>query len=202
MMKFGKRSLRIMISVPSLLFWVAVAMFDHTLKTAAALTAAAFHECGHLIAMKCCKMDVTGLCVLPYGVEMTSGREPRSFWEDMIISSAGCVANLLTAPLLYCFGAVTCGDIGEFFLLTAASSAVLCAVNAMPIATLDGGCVLAAVFESVLSPEKAYRLSMTVSFLFLIALWVLATYVFMFSGYNYSMFAMVIWLFVRIFCQK
>lgn len=201
-MRFGRRSLRIMVSIPSLLFWVAVAMFDHSLKTAAALTAAAFHESGHLFAMKCCKMNVTGLCVLPYGLEMTSGREPRSFLEELVISSAGCVANLLTAPLLYSFGAVIHGDIGEFLLLTAASSAVLCTVNAMPIATLDGGCVLATLLEQVLSPEGAYRSSMAVSFLFLVALWVLATYVFMFSGYNYSMFAMVLWLFVRIFCQK
>ena len=190
------------VSLPSLIFWVAVAIFDHTMQTAAALTAALLHELGHIAVIRACGMRLTSLTVLPYGLEMTTDRRPCSFFEDIAVNASGCAVNLLLFPLLHTLGAVIPGDWGYFFLLLSASSLTLGILNALPISTLDGGCALEALLSIVLAPHTAYRAVRAISFVFLILLWIAATYVFMFSGYNYSLFAMAVWLFVRLFCSE
>ena len=191
---------RLTASVPSLLFWVAVALFDRSMQTAAALLAALLHELGHIAVILLCGMRITGITVLPYGLEMTTDRPPCSFYEDIAINAAGCAVNLLSFPIFYGFGAVNLGDWGGFLYLVAFASLALGILNAFPIISLDGGCVLEAVLSLFLSSHTAYRVVKVVGFVFLLILWVLATYVFMFSGYNYSLFAMVVWLFMRNFC--
>ena len=190
---------RLMISLPSLIFWISVAVFDRSMQTAAALIAALLHELGHMAVMRICGMKLTGITVLPYGLEMTTNRPPSSFYEDIAVNSAGCIVNLISFPAFYALGAVIHGDFGDFLLLSAFASATLGILNAFPIISLDGGCVLEAVLSLFLPPHTSYRAVKTVSFVCLIILWVLATYVFMFSGYNYSLFAMAIWMFARVF---
>lgn len=192
---------RLMVSVPSLLFWVAVAVFDRSMQTASALVAALLHELGHIAVMHICGMSLTGITVLPYGLEMTSNRPPSSFYEDIAVNSAGCAVNLLSFPLFYTLGTVIHGEIGFFLHLVSLASLTLGLLNAFPITSLDGGCVLEALLSVLFSHNTAYRAARMISFLFLVVLWVLATYVFMFSGYNYSLFAMAVWLFVRAFLR-
>ena len=188
------------VSLPSLLFWLAVALFDRSMQTGAALVAAVLHELGHIAVMRICGIRLTGLTVLPYGLEMTTHRPPCSFYEDIAVNSAGCVVNLMSFPLFHTLGAVIHGEMGDFLLLVSFASLTLGILNAFPIVSLDGGCVLEAVLSLFLPYRTTYRIVKGVSFAFLIVLWVLATYVFMFSGYNYSLFAMAVWLFARVFC--
>ena len=190
---------RFIISLPSVLFWISVAMFDRSMQTAAALTAALLHELGHIAVIKLCGMRLTSLTVLPYGIEMTTDRRPCSFYEDLAVNAAGCAVNLISAPLFQALGSVIHGELGEFFLLLSASSVALGILNAFPIISLDGGCVLESVLALLIPPQKVYGIVRAISFIFLILLWIFATYVFMFSGYNYSLFAMALWLFSRIF---
>ena len=191
---------RLLISLPSLLFWLAVALFDRSLSTAASLVAATLHELGHIAVMHICGMRVTSLTVLPYGLEISSSRPPVSFREDIAISSAGCAVNFITAPVFYAFGAVIPNNFGYFLLLISASSVLLGILNALPVSTLDGGAVLEALLALLLPAERAYTLARAVGFFSLLLLWVLSVYVFLFSGYNYSLFAMSLWLFARLFC--
>lgn len=199
--KKAKRDLipRLIISLPSLIFWLAVAAFDRSLQTAAALIAALLHEGGHAAVIGLCGIRITGVTVLPYGLEMTTDRPPYSFYEEIAVNAAGCAVNLLTCPLFHLIGNAAHGDLGYFFHLLSASSLTLGILNAFPIVSLDGGCVLDSALSIFLSSDTAYRTVRAVSFVFLILLWILATYVFMFSGYNYSLFAMCVWLFARIF---
>ena len=199
-----KRTLlpKFMISIPSVLFWIAVALFDRTMQTATALTAAIFHELGHVAVIKLCGMHLTSLTVLPYGIEMTTDRLPCSFYEDIAVNAAGCAVNLTSAPLFHAFGSVIHGELGEFLLLLSTSSVALGILNAVPIISLDGGCVLESVLALLLPPQKVYGIVRAISFIFLILLWIFATYIFMFSGYNYSLFAMALWLFSRIFLSN
>ena len=103
---------KFMISIPSILFWVAVATFDRTMQTAAALTAALLHETGHIAVIRLCGMRLTGLTVLPYGVEMTTDRRPCSFYEDLAVNAAGCAVNLTTALPFHALGSVIHGETG------------------------------------------------------------------------------------------
>lgn len=193
---------KIIISIPSLTFWIAVAVFDHSLHTAVALIAAALHELAHVIVIKICGINIKGVCVLPYGLEIATDNAPSSFWADIAISSAGCVANYLCAILFYAFGVILGGGVREFALMLSAASLMLGMLNSLPISTLDGGCVLEAALSLVLPMNTAYAALRAVSFIFLLVLWVIAVYIFMFSGYNYSLFAMAIWLFARLFCEQ
>ncbi|MBR2460917.1 MAG: hypothetical protein IKB34_06790 [Clostridia bacterium] len=188
--------------MPTLIFWIAVAVFDHSMQTAVALLAALLHELGHIVVIRTCGMHLTGLTVLPYGLEMTTDRPPCTFYEDIAVNVSGCAVNFLAFPIFYTLGAVIHGDLGYFLLLFSVSSLTLGFINALPVATLDGGCALEALLSLFFAPDLAYRVVRVFSFFTLVILWIAATYVFMFSGYNYSLFAMAVWLFVRLFCAK
>ena len=120
----GKRKFipKLIISLPSLIFWIFVAAFDRSMQTAAALTAALLHEAGHAAVIRLCGIRITGVTVLPYGLEMTTDRPPYSFYEEIAINAAGCAVNLLTCPLFHIVGNAAYGDMGYFLHLLSASS--------------------------------------------------------------------------------
>ena len=193
---FSKLSL----SVPSLLFWIAVALFDHSLYTAATIVAAILHELGHIAVIRLCGMRVTEITVLPYGLEIRTSRPPASFFEDIAVNAAGCAVNFLSVPVFYLLCVVIPGKTGEFFSLLSAASLILGVLNSLPVSTLDGGCVLEAFLSLIFSYSSVYLITRLLGFFTLVTVWILSVYVFMFSGYNYSLFAMCLWLFARLFC--
>ena len=77
---------------------------------------------------------------------------------------------------------------------------VLGILNALPILSLDGGEVLFSFLSSFSEHRTAVRISRAVSFFTLVCMWTLAAYIFLFSGYNYSLFIMAVWLFAKIYC--
>ena len=196
--------MKVHISLPALAFWLGVLLLDRTQASLAALLCALLHEGGHLLAMSLCGISVTDLTVLPYGLEMRPSRHPHSFSEDLWIQSAGCAVNLLSIPLFlgaaYALDAVIPAVFTHFLRLCAASSLPLGVLNMLPILSLDGGAVLEALLSMRLSLARTDAIMRAISFVALLLLWVLAVYVFLFSAYNYSLFAMCLWLFARIFC--
>ncbi len=182
---------KIKISLTSLILLPPV-IFDPSGQTLAALISAFLHECGHLAVIFIAGIGASEVRVTPYGLEIETRRKYRSFFEELLVSLAGCTVNFLIFLTFW----RTTGLIQSI----AYASLVFGILNVLPIISLDGGEALRAFFSIFLSHRLAERVSRCVSFITLLMLWVLAVYIFLFSGYNYSLFIMAVWLFGKIYC--
>jgi stage IV sporulation protein FB len=182
---------KIRISLTSLLLIPAV-ILDPSGTVITTVLAAFVHELGHLITIFAFGIGVKELSVTPYGLEIGTKRQYKSFGEEMAVSLAGCAVNFLC---FFAFSRVT-GYIKGF----SHACLVLGILNALPVLSLDGGEALFAFLSSVTEHRKAVKISRALSFITLVLMWSIAAYIFLFSGYNYSLFIMAVWLFAKIYC--
>ncbi len=155
------------------------------------LISAGLHEMGHIAAMMICGINIRKITVTPLGFEIVPGRLYRSFYEEIAVSLAGCMINLVTFLLFRASG----GMLG----LLAETSLILGIMNILPIRCLDGGEALNAFFNLRMLPDRAEMLGQKISFITLLFMWIPAAYIFLITGCNYSLFIMSSWLFCRIF---
>ncbi len=170
---------------------LGVAFADGSGESIMTLFSALLHELGHIFVMLVLGIGVRRLTVTPLGFEIDPKREYKSFYEEIAVSLAGCAVNFITFFLFFGSGEVLC--------VLAETSLLLGIMNIMPVRCLDGGEALNAFLSIFLLPDKAERVGRTVSFITLIFMWVPAVYIFLATGYNYSLFIMSTWLFCRIF---
>lgn len=183
---------KIRLPLISVLFFLT-AFFDKSGETSATLLAALLHELGHMTVILSLGIGIREIRILPYGFEIYTARAYRSFSEEIAVSLAGCAVNLITFAALIGFGG--------YAEMLASASLALGLLNIMPIVGLDGGAVLLSVISNFALPDITEKICRTVSFFALIALWIPAAYVFLATGYNYSLFVMCVWLFCKVFCR-
>ncbi len=179
----------------SLIFFLFLLWLEPSAYTSLPLLAALWHETGHAIALRLTGIRIRKIEIYPFGVEIqTLG--VGSYRDDLLVSGAGCFANLLAcafcAPHLAHNGALI------FFC----ANLTLALVNLCPVDTLDGGAILYAVLCRRYLPADAFRILRKVSFVTLICLWVVAVYFLFFSGCHFSFFTMILYLFVCLFLKR
>jgi stage IV sporulation protein FB len=167
-------------------------LFDPSSETLAMLIAAFLHECGHLAVIFITGIGASEVRITPYGLEISTKRRYRSFGEELAVSVAGCAVNFLTFLAFWRATGLIEG--------IAYASLVFGILNILPILSLDGGEALRAFFSIIFPFKKAERYAKIISFFTLTVLWCIAAYIFLFSGYNYSLFIMAVWLFGKIYC--
>lgn len=184
---------KIKITFPGLIL-IVVAFADLSGEGVVTLVAAGMHEMGHILAMVLFSVDIRSITLTPLGLEIDTKGMYKSFFEEMVITLSGCAVNFITFAFTYGFG----GLISVFGV----TSLLLGIMNILPIRCLDGGEALYTGVSIFCMPDRAERISRAVSFVTLIIMWVPATYIFLMSGYNYSLFIMSVWLFGKIFYEK
>ena len=182
---------RIHVPIISILFFMT-AFLDPSGETALTLIAALLHELGHVSLILLFGTGIRRIRVLPYGFEIQTRREYKSFSEEIAVTLAGCAVNLITYAVLRSFD----GYLG----IMANASLALGILNAIPVTGLDGGGALMSALSYFALPDKAEKICRRVSFVFLVLLWIPAAYIFLTTGYNYSLFMMCVWLFCKVFC--
>lgn len=93
------------------------------------LSAAALHEMGHWLVLRCMHVKITALRLSIFGAEIISGNLALSYGRELLAVLAGPAVNLLCACIL-----------SQLHQDTAAGvHLVLCVLNLLPIRPLDGG---------------------------------------------------------------
>lgn len=154
------------VSVCTLALWLALEPDGATLLT---LLAAALHELGHIVAARLLGIGITRITLLPLGADIRFSRV-TSYREDIITGGAGAAVNLLSALLLL---PLSYNPAVRYFIC---SSLALCAVNMLPIASLDGGTVLRGLLSDRLPPKTSGIILGAVSAACLTSLWLCSVY--------------------------
>ena len=131
----GSRGLRFDVGVPFLLS-LGMLMFVSGGLAVWAVFAALAHEAAHLLAIYACGFRVRRVSLHGGGVRMELNAEPPKAKAALILA-AGCFGNLLAAGAVKAFGAASLR--GYIFY---GASLLLCALNALPHSSLDGGKLL------------------------------------------------------------
>ncbi|MCQ2426241.1 MAG: hypothetical protein MJ070_08855 [Lachnospiraceae bacterium] len=160
------------------------------------LAAAFLHEAGHFLAMALTGTEVKSVLVTPFGAVIEKGRRLSGFGTDLIVSSAGIAANLLSALLLLPFRSD--GRVALFLL----SDLVLALLNLLPVGILDGGEMLTAVLSLSLPPDAVRKYAGAASFLSLIPLWCASVYFLFFGEGDPSLFFLTVCLFLTMTRKK
>ena len=160
------------------------------------LPAALLHETGHYLAARLCGVRVSGLRLGLLGARMeldgllSYGRE---FW----IALGGPLVNAVCA--LGVWGMVRCGLLHatKAWTLFAYASVGLGGLNLLPVGTMDGGRMLAALISRWISPRAAEACLQATTVLCLGGLWLLSAYALLRGAPMMSAFVFCIILLLR-----
>ena len=108
------------------------------------LGAAAWHEFGHLLALRLCGGEARQLRVGMLGA-VIEVRGAMGYGQELASALAGPLANLLAAAILGRMGCTT----------AAGANGVLCAFNLLPVRPLDGGRALYLLLAWLAGPGTA-----------------------------------------------
>ena len=139
-----------------LLLLASLALGPWTL-TAAVLLAAAMHEGGHLAALALYHVPVEGLRLGAMGAAIYApGAARLSYGRELLVTLAGPMVNLLSAPLLAALSARLGWEWGYLF---AGAHTVLGVYNLLPIPPLDGGRALYLLLAWRWGPDAGERVA-------------------------------------------
>lgn len=153
------------------------------------LLAAFFHECGHIAAMLAIGIPLKHVKVYPFGVDITHTGRIVSYGKENFCLASGVLLNIILFLALLPFSS------NEYAREFAFSNLALAILNALPIKMLDGGRILENLLVSRLDFRGASRICGKVSVFFLFLLWVIGIYLFLYSGYNSTLFLLCLYLF-------
>ncbi len=194
-MTFCVGKCRVSVGVPFLAVVALLLALDRSGAAQAGLACAALHEAAHLAAMRFVGEAPREVRFTPFGIDIVRSREGRSYGRDALVSLAGPLANLAA------FG--VCRMIpGEGAALCSAGNFLLFALNALPIAPLDGGQALGALLRARMEPEKAERIVGIVSFCILLPLAAAGFYVLLQSRWNFTLLFAACYLFALLLMKR
>ena len=182
-----RRLPRVRVSANTLLLIAFLAIFDRGFTLLVPLLAALLHELGHIAVMLCCNIGIRRINLSLFGAEI-SGADIGSAGRaaQIAVYAAGAAANLVCGLVAECFG----------FGFFADCSYALAAVNLLPIETLDGGCIVAAMLSDCKYGHIIIRLFSGLS---LFLLWLASSYLLLLYGGNLSLLMLIVYLFVTIY---
>ena len=136
-----------------LIAWFAAANGLRPLLTI--LTAAAIHECGHLLILRLCGAHVFGFRLSVLGAVLETDCARLSYGRELAAICAGPAANFLAASL---FGAA-----GNPYPALSGANLALCAFNLLPVRPLDGGRALECAVSCAAGPAAGDRIARVIS---------------------------------------
>lgn len=166
------------VSVSPLFFGVITFMLltDKSGTALAAVLAIITHELGHIVAMKFCKRRIKSVDFSPSAI-LIKGNCGASFWDDLLVYSAGVISNLFFAVFFF----IAQPLLNHSLLFYIAAQILIAAINIIPAEGTDGGAILKLLLQKLFNAwELIFRV---VSILFGIVS-LLITIIFVLNGWN------------------
>lgn len=187
---------KIKVTLPTIILLVFIVLLDFSPYILIVFTAAFIHELGHLIVMALCGIKVERITIYPFGLDIRTATSAKSYHHEIFIKSAGILANVTVT--LFC---ISFAD-NIYISFFVCSNLLLAAVNLMPINSLDGGDILENFMLMYMNPITVGKVMRTISFIFIVILWIIAMYLLFYTNYNFSLFVMCVYLFTSIFLVR
>ena len=160
----------------------------------AVFTSVLLNEIGHAVMAHLFRGTIKGIRLMPTGIGITLS-PAASYREEFAVAMAGPLMNLLLIAIAPLFPPAPSETIRSI-------SAVLMAVNLLPIETLDGGRMLFAFLSHTFGENAAKKILSCTTVIILSLLWILSLYIFFYSGVNFMLLLFCAYLFSYLFIKK
>lgn len=168
--------------------------------------AALLHEGGHILTAAACGVGLSGLRLDLYGARLgLSGL--ISYRQELLVALGGPLVNLLTVLLLFPLwrfwgcpvyeGGMLPNGVAGLLSILLPASAGLCAVNLLPVATLDGGRILSCALAQWVGEGVAHTVGQLCTAVCAGGLWLLSAYALLRAGQQLSLFVFSFTLLLR-----
>lgn len=134
---------------------LALFFFFNSVGASCAFMCCIVHEVGHLVVMLFLGVGIRRLKFYGGGIRLSADLDGCGFGIRIAVLSAGCVANIILAVILYLMGAY----------LAATIDVMVGFLNMMPFAHLDGAQILRCILYRYFEPGFASKLLVTVQLL-------------------------------------
>lgn len=152
------------------------------------------HEAGHLVFAKITGTSVKKMKASSFKLCIHYDTSKISYKKELLVCMGGIIFNVFFAVVPYlAFFKIT--DTVSFFSICNLSLAIM---NLCPVDTLDGGGILKSLLKCLIDETKAERLCKSLSFLFTIAMWLLAVYIQLIFNSSISFLAISIMLLIKL----
>lgn len=152
------------------------------------------HELSHLAAMKLCCGRVERVRITAFGISLGFSA-PKTYGEELFVAAAGPLASFAFAALGHFCGGAFGGEAFSFSLF-------LGLINLLPFEGFDGGRIIFAAFAFLFGERTGACVCRALSYASLFAAWVLAVYIFFYSGVNFALLLFCAYIFVFTVIKK
>lgn len=177
---------------PGAVLLLAVLALDKSAVFAASVLAAAFHECGHLLAARLLHIPLRLLELDLMGARLYPVHAIPSYRAEAILAAAGPLCSILLAMPFLCTRI-------PFFVALRTATLSFALFNLLPIEGFDGGRVLHAVLACRFGEHAARRVLLASSYLSLLFLFALASCLLLRYGEDATLAVLSASLFARLF---
>lgn len=177
---------------PGALLLLLVLLFSKSRFFAASLLAAAFHECGHLLASRLLGIRLAALELDLCGARLFPARAIPSYPAEALLAAAGPAASLLLALLLAPLSSGLAASLR-------AATLSLALFNLLPIEGFDGGRILSSLLSLCLSEQRAETFMSIASYITLLLLFSLSACLLLRFGENPTLAVLSASIFARQF---
>lgn len=189
-MKLRTGNLNLFIGYEAVAALTAVLLLDRENRIIFCLLAAVLHELGHILMMRLCHLRIKAVSLRMFDV-LIEADEPKSFMQDIAVTSGGVCMNLLCAAVLIPINR----KIGLPHL-------ALGIFNLLPLMSLDGGRLLELILSRRCSARVCRNILRVTTFVFILPLMTGGFYLLLQSRYNYSLLAISLYLTVLMFIKR
>ena len=161
----------------------------------AALLAALFHECGHMLAATLLGVKIARMEIDLFGAKLTPAGLLPSYKAELLLALAGPLFSLLLAAFTIPFSSTF-----AVYLRDATFSFAI--FNLLPICDFDGGRMLHACLAPRLSLQAADRVLLITSYACLLLLFLFSSCLMLRYGQNPTLTVIAASLFAKLFILK
>ncbi|MBQ6626235.1 MAG: hypothetical protein IIX27_02975 [Ruminococcus sp.] len=188
-MKFKIFNVRIELSFLCVAALTLVLLLDKSGKTALCMLGAFVHECGHILALILCRVNIKSITFRAFDIVISTGRE-KNFLTDLYVTLSGPFSNLIFALLFY-------HVYYPFFV----SNMVLCLFNLLPLETFDGGHALKLLLSRFFTYKTVNLVLLVLTLMFLVPMLVFGILLLFYSKYNYTLLLIALYLLAILFIK-
>lgn len=189
--------IKLRISIFGMLMLLILIFGDNSIYSVIALSAAAVHEIGHIIAAKILGVKFKTLSLNLLGARLGLDTPLYSYKKEFLLCAAGPAINIITGDIALCLYHLRIHD--EHILFFSIASFFLALLNLLPIKSFDGGRMLLCFTAPTFGLYTAEKLLAVLSFISVLILWTISLYLMLRVGSSLALFVFSSSLFVELF---
>ena len=151
---------------------------------------------GHITFIKINRLKILSVEILPFGINIATDSPLTAYKTDIMIALSGPCANIICSAVV--FLTIKFGGYDSVLFFSFLTNILYAVINLFPVRSLDGGKIIEIVLKMILPESLSYIVFSVISAIFLGILSILAFFVLMVTGYNFTLILLCCYLFYTI----